>query len=215
MAIAMDKQQQVEAVMAAAPVIPVVIVDEPAKAVALARALVAGGIPAIEVTLRTPRALECLAAIAAEVEGAIPGAGTVLTSAQVAAVETAGAKFMVSPGAAPKLLEAAAASQLPLLPGAATATEMMALMERGYRHLKFFPASVAGGAAYLKALASPLPQVKFCPTGGISAENAGDYLALPNVACVGGSWLAAEAAVAAGDWDAITKLAQEAAALRR
>lgn len=211
----MDKQQQVEAVMAAAPVIPVVIVDEPAKAVALARALVAGGIPAIEVTLRTPRALECLAAIAAEVEGAIPGAGTVLTSAQVAAVETAGAKFMVSPGAAPKLLEAAAASQLPLLPGAATATEMMALMERGYRHLKFFPASVAGGAAYLKALASPLPQVKFCPTGGISAENAGDYLALPNVACVGGSWLAAEAAVAAGDWDAITKLAQEAAALRR
>ncbi|GIL01903.1 MAG: ketohydroxyglutarate aldolase [Alphaproteobacteria bacterium] len=215
MAIAMDKQQQVEAVMAAAPVIPVVIVDEPAKAVALARALVAGGIPAIEVTLRTPRALECLAAIAAEVEGAIPGAGTVLTSAQVAAVETAGAKFMVSPGAAPKLLEAAAASPLPLLPGAATATEMMALMERGYRHLKFFPASVAGGAAYLKALASPLPQVKFCPTGGISAENAGDYLALPNVACVGGSWLAAEAAVAAGDWDAITKLAQEAAALRR
>lgn len=211
----MDKQQQVEAVMAAAPVIPVVIVDEPAKAVALARALVAGGIPAIEVTLRTPRALECLAAIAAEVEGAIPGAGTVLTSAQVAAVETAGAKFMVSPGAAPKLLEAAAASPLPLLPGAATATEMMALMERGYRHLKFFPASVAGGAAYLKALASPLPQVKFCPTGGISAENAGDYLALPNVACVGGSWLAAEAAVAAGDWDAITKLAQEAAALRR
>jgi 2-dehydro-3-deoxyphosphogluconate aldolase/(4S)-4-hydroxy-2-oxoglutarate aldolase len=211
----MDKQAQVEAVMGAAPVIPVVVVDVPKEAVSLARALVTGGIPAIEVTLRTPKALDCLRAIAAEVEGAIPGAGTVLTGEQVAAVEKAGAKFMVSPGAAPKLLEAAEASALPLLPGAATAGEMMALMERGYRHLKFFPASVAGGPAYLKALASPLPQIRFCPTGGISASTAAEYLALPNVLCVGGSWLAPGSAVAAGDWEAISELARQAAGLAR
>lgn len=211
----MDKQKQVEAVMTAAPVIPVVIIDEPRKAVLLARALVAGGIRAIEVTLRTAGALDCLAAIASEVEGAIAGAGTVLAADQVAAVERAGAKFMVSPGAAPNLLDAADASPLPLLPGAATASEVMALLERGYGHLKFFPASVAGGAAYLKALASPLPQARFCPTGGVSAANAGEYLALSNVLCVGGSWLAPEDAIATGDWDAITQLARQAASLRR
>ncbi|MEC9343955.1 MAG: bifunctional 4-hydroxy-2-oxoglutarate aldolase/2-dehydro-3-deoxy-phosphogluconate aldolase [Pseudomonadota bacterium] len=209
------KQSAVEAVMMAAPVIPVVVIDDVAAAVSLARALVAGGIPAIEVTLRTPRALECLAAIAGEVEGALPGAGTVLTRAQVEAVERAGAKFMVSPGAAANLLDAAADSALPLLPGAATASEVMALAESGYRHLKFFPAAQAGGPAYLGALASPLPHVRFCPTGGISAANAADYLAQPNVLCVGGSWLAPAKRIAEQDWTGITGLAREAAALSR
>jgi len=211
----MDKQQAVEKVMRAAPVIPVVVVDEVMAAIGLARALVAGGIPAIEVTLRTPNALECLRAIAAEVEGAIPGAGTVVTPAQVEAVEKAGGQFMVSPGAAPNLLAAAAASPLPLLPGSATASEMMALLEAGYGYMKFFPASVAGGAPYLKALSSPLPQAKFCPTGGIGPANAHEYLSLPNVLCVGGSWLVPDKAVKAGDWAAITTLAREAAALAR
>ena len=210
----MDKQAKIEAVMTAAPVIPVIIIDDPKKAVALARALVDGGIPAIEVTLRTPGALECLRAIAAEVDGAIAGAGTVVTAEQVEAVEKAGAQFMVSPGAAQKLLDAAEASPIPFLPGTATASEVMALFERGYRHLKFFPASVAGGAPYLKALASPLPQARFCPTGGINAENAREYLSLANVACVGGSWLAPEKAIASQDWRTITELARKAAMLR-
>ncbi len=208
------KQQQVEALMCAAPVIPVVIVDDPAKAVIMARALVAGGLPAIEVTLRTPRALECLAAIASEVEGAIPGAGTVLEPAQIEAVEKAGARFMVSPGTSPRLLDAADDSATPLLPGTATASEIMTLGERGYRHLKFFPASLAGGAPYLKALSSPLPQFRFCPTGGVSMSNARDYLALPNVLCVGGSWVAPVDAVEAGDAAAIEKLAREACGLK-
>ncbi|MCB1462360.1 MAG: bifunctional 4-hydroxy-2-oxoglutarate aldolase/2-dehydro-3-deoxy-phosphogluconate aldolase [Nitratireductor sp.] len=208
-----EKQAAVEATMRAAPVIPVVVIDDVKAAVSLARALVAGGIPAIEVTLRTPRALDCLKAIASEVEGAIPGAGTVLTPYQADAVEKAGARFMVSPGAAPGLLDAAAASPVPLLPGAATASEMMTLMEQGYRHLKFFPASQAGGPSYLGALSSPLPQVRFCPTGGVSAANAPDYLALPNVLCVGGSWLAPAKRIAEEDWAGITQIAAEAAAL--
>lgn len=210
-----EKQESVGAVMRAAPVIPVVVIDDPKAAVSLARALVAGGIPAIEVTLRTPNALECLRAISDEVEGAIPGAGTVLTPDQIAAVEKAGAQFMVSPGTAPVLLEAAADSAVPLLPGAVTASEMMAALEQGYRHLKFFPASQAGGADYLKALSSPLPQIAFCPTGGVSVGNAGDYLALPNVLCVGGSWLAPAKRVAEEDWAGITQIAAEAAALSR
>lgn len=208
------KQKILEAMMKAAPVIPVVIIDDPRKAVMMARALVAGGLPAIEVTLRTPRALECLAAIAAEVEGAIPGAGTVLEPAQIEAVTAAGAKFMVSPGTSPRLLDAADDSSVPLLPGTATASEIMALGERGYRHLKFFPASVAGGAPYLKALSSPLPQFRFCPTGGISLANAREYLALPNVLCVGGSWVAPAEAVEKGDSAAIEELARQAASLR-
>ena len=211
----MDKQIAVEKLMRAAPVIPVVVVDDVAAAVGLARALVMGGIPAIEVTLKTPNALECLRAIAGEVEGAIPGAGTVVTPGQVEAVEKAGAQFMVSPGSSPKLLAAAAASPLPLLPGAGTSSEMMSLLEAGYRHMKFFPASVAGGAPYLKALSSPLPQVKFCPTGGIGPANAHEYLSLPNVLCVGGSWLVPDNAVKAGDWPAITALAEAAAKLAR
>ena len=210
-----EKQESVGAVMRAAPVIPVVVIDDPKAAVSLARALVAGGIPAIEVTLRTPNALECLRAISGEVEGAIPGAGTVLTPDQIAAVEKAGAQFMVSPGTAPGLLEAAADSAVPLLPGAVTASEMMAALEQGYRHLKFFPASQAGGADYLKALSSPLPQIAFCPTGGVSVGNAGDYLALPNVLCVGGSWLAPAKRIAEEDWAGITQIAAEAAALSR
>jgi len=211
----MHRQKDIDRIMAAAPVIPVVVIDDPKAAISLARALVAGGIPAIEITLRTPNALACLAAIASDVEGAIPGAGTVLTPAQVDAVEKADARFMVSPGAAPKLLEAAVDSPLPLLPGAATASEMMALAEAGYTHLKFFPASVAGGPAYLNALASPLPHVRFCPTGGVSPGNARDYLALPNVLCVGGSWLAPADRIAEQDWAGITRLATEAAALAR
>jgi 2-dehydro-3-deoxyphosphogluconate aldolase/(4S)-4-hydroxy-2-oxoglutarate aldolase len=209
------RQQSVETVMRLAPVIPVVIVDDPKKAVILARALVAGGLPAIEVTLRTRNALDCLAAIAGEVEGAMPGAGTVLEPAQIKAVEAAGARFMVSPGTSPRLLDAADDTAIPLLPGTATASEVMALGERGYRHLKFFPASQAGGHAYLKALASPLPHFRFCPTGGITLADAGDYLALPNVLCVGGSWVAPAAAIEAGDGAAIEKLARHAAKLAR
>ncbi len=209
------RQQSLESIMKAAPVIPVVIVDDPAKAVVMARALVAGGLPAIEVTLRTARALDCLAAIATQVEGAIAGAGTVLDPSHVKAVEAAGAKFMVSPGVSPKLLDAAEDSPVPLLPGTATASEMMALGERGYRHLKFFPASVAGGAPYLKALSSPLPQFRFCPTGGVSISNAREYLSLPNVPCVGGSWVAPAEAIEKGDAAAIEALAREAAALRQ
>ncbi len=211
----MDKQKRVEQVMLAASVIPVVIADDVALAVKLARALVAGGITAIEVTLRTPKALDCLKAIATEVEGAIPGAGTVLSASQMRQVEAAGALFMVSPGVSPRLLDAADDSPVPLLPGAATASEVMTLGERGYRHLKFFPASNAGGAAYLKALSSPLSAFRFCPTGGITEQTAPDYLSLPNVLCVGGSWLAPAKEMAAGDWDAITQIALRAAVLAR
>lgn len=210
-----EKQSQLEALMKAAPVIPVVIVDDPKKAVLMARALVAGGLPAIEVTLRTARALECLSAIASDVEGAIPGAGTVLDASQIAAVENAGAKFMVSPGVSSKLLDAADDGPLPLLPGTATASEMMQLGERGYVHVKFFPASLAGGAPYLKAVSSPLPRFRICPTGGISLANATDYLALPNVLCVGGSWVAPKNLIDDDDWEGIEKLAKEAAALKQ
>ncbi|MGI9402654.1 MAG: bifunctional 4-hydroxy-2-oxoglutarate aldolase/2-dehydro-3-deoxy-phosphogluconate aldolase [Rhizobiaceae bacterium] len=210
-----EKQSQLEILMKAAPVIPVVIVDDPKKAVPMAKALVAGGLPAIEVTLRTARALECLDAISTEVDGAIPGAGTVLDPAQIEAVEKAGAKFMVSPGVSTKLLDAADDGPLPLLPGTATASEMMELGERGYHHVKFFPASLAGGAPYLKALSSPLPRFRICPTGGISLANAGDYLSLPNVLCVGGSWVAPKNLVDDEDWQGIETLAREAAALKR
>ncbi|PCI03941.1 MAG: keto-deoxy-phosphogluconate aldolase [Hyphomicrobiales bacterium] len=209
-----NKQKIIHDIMTLAPVIPVVVVEEVASAVALARALVAGGLPAIEVTLRTPIAMEALKAIADEVEGAFAGAGTVVTPAQIKQVEAAGAKFMVSPGAAANLLDAADDSALPLLPGTATASEVMTLGERGYSHMKFFPGSLAGGAPYLKALSGPLPQYSFCPTGGVSLANASEYLALQNVLCVGGSWVAPKNLVEAGDWDAITKLASDAAALK-
>ncbi|MBQ0889858.1 bifunctional 4-hydroxy-2-oxoglutarate aldolase/2-dehydro-3-deoxy-phosphogluconate aldolase, partial [Streptomyces sp. RM72] len=172
-----------------APVVPVVVVDDLADAVPLARALVAGGLPAIEVTLRTPVALDAIRAIADEVPGAVVGAGTVITAEQVAEVVAAGARFLVSPGWTDALLEAMRASGVPFLPGVSTTSEVVALLERGVREMKFFPAEAAGGTAYLKALAAPLPQARFCPTGGISAASAPEYLALPNVGCVGGSWM--------------------------
>ncbi|MEU4007684.1 bifunctional 4-hydroxy-2-oxoglutarate aldolase/2-dehydro-3-deoxy-phosphogluconate aldolase [Streptomyces pseudogriseolus] len=195
-------------------VVPVVVVEDVADAVPLARALVAGGLPAIEVTLRTPAARDAIRAIAAEVPGAVVGAGTVLTPEQVTDAVTAGARFLVSPGCTDALLAAMRASGVPFLPGVSTASEVMALLERGVREMKFFPARAAGGTAYLKSLAGPLPQARFCPTGGIGPDTAPEYLALPNVGCVGGSWMLPEDAVAARDWERVERLAREAAALR-
>ncbi|PTW49863.1 bifunctional 4-hydroxy-2-oxoglutarate aldolase/2-dehydro-3-deoxy-phosphogluconate aldolase [Rhodovulum kholense] len=203
-----------EALCRKAPVIPVLVIEDAALARPLAEALVAGGLPVLEVTLRTPAALDAIREMAG-VEGGVVGAGTLLTPADVEAATAAGARFGVSPGSTPALLDAARAGDLPLLPGAATASEAMALLEKGYSVQKFFPAETAGGAAALKALASPLPQIRFCPTGGVSLANAASYLGLPNVLCVGGSWVAPKDKVAAGDWDAIVALAREAAALPR
>ncbi|MGW1466350.1 bifunctional 4-hydroxy-2-oxoglutarate aldolase/2-dehydro-3-deoxy-phosphogluconate aldolase [Streptomyces sp. NPDC002308] len=197
-----------------APVVPVVVLEDAADAVPLARALVAGGLPAIEVTLRTPAALEAIAAIAREVPGAVVGAGTVISAANVAETVAAGARFLVSPGWTDTLLAAMRASGLPFLPGVSSASEVVALLERGVTDMKFFPAEAAGGTAYLKALAAPLPQARFCPTGGISAASAPHYLALPNVGCVGGSWMLPGEAVATKDWARVERLAAEAAALR-
>jgi 2-dehydro-3-deoxyphosphogluconate aldolase/(4S)-4-hydroxy-2-oxoglutarate aldolase len=208
------KQEQVEATLRLAPVVAVVVIDDLTHAVPLARALVQGGIKAIEVTLRTPVALDAIRAIAAEVEGAVVGAGTLLTPRDLRAAEEAGARFGVSPGITPALLDAADDSALPYLPGAATATEAMRLFERGYTLQKFFPATPAGGPEYLRSLASPLPGIRFCPTGGISALTARDWLAVPNVLCVGGSWLSAAKLVRAGDWHQVEVLAREAVALR-
>ncbi|MGF9692251.1 2-dehydro-3-deoxy-phosphogluconate aldolase [Rhizobium sp. 0TCS1.26] len=196
------------------PVVPVLIVEDVASAVPLARALVAGGLMAIEITMRTPAALDAVRAVAAEVEGARVGAGTILNARDFEAAVKAGSTFIVSPGVAPGVLAAARDSDVPLLPGAATASEVMTLREAGHDVMKFFPAEQAGGAAYLKALSSPLAGTLFCPTGGISLKNARDYLSLPNVVCVGGSWVAPKEMVAAGDWAGITRLAAEAAALK-
>ena len=196
-----------------APVVPVLVIDDLAHARKLAEALVAGGLPALEVTLRTKAALDAIRAMA-EVPGGVVGAGTLLTPADVKAAKAAGAKFGVSPGATERLLDACAAYDLPLLPGAATASEVMALLEKGYTVQKFFPAEQAGGAAYLKSLGAPIPQVSFCPTGGISLKNARDYLGLANILCVGGSWVAPKEAMLRGDWAAITTLAREACCLR-
>ncbi|UPG94401.1 bifunctional 4-hydroxy-2-oxoglutarate aldolase/2-dehydro-3-deoxy-phosphogluconate aldolase [Luteibacter aegosomatissinici] len=209
------KQAKVAATLALAPVVPVVIIEDASKAVGMARALVAGGVPAIEVTLRTAAALDAVRAIAAEVEGAFVGVGTVLAAKDLEAAFKAGAKFAVSPGSSSRLLDAADDHELPLLPGAATSSEAMELLERGYRFQKFFPAVPAGGAKLIGAWASPLPQITFCPTGGISLANAPDFLALPNVACVGGSWLTPADKLAAGDYAAIEALAREAAQLKR
>jgi 2-dehydro-3-deoxyphosphogluconate aldolase/(4S)-4-hydroxy-2-oxoglutarate aldolase len=197
-----------------APVVPVVVIDDAATAVPLARALVAGGLPVIEITLRTASALEAIRRIAAEVPEAVVGAGTVRTPQDVAAAVEAGSRFLVSPGTTPGLLAAMLAGGVPFLPGVATATEAMTLHERGIREMKFFPAEAAGGVPYLKSLGGPIPDVRFCPTGGITPANAAAYLALPNVGCVGGSWLTPADALAAGDYGRIEKLALEAAALR-
>ncbi len=209
-----DRQTGLHDLLTTAPVVPVLVIETVEVALPLARALLAGGLPVLEITLRTPAALEVIRALAGELEGATVGAGTVLTPSQYRAAERAGARFVVSPGATPLLLEAAAASPVPFLPGAATAGEVMRLLDHGCRYLKFFPAEPAGGIAYLKALASPLPAARFCPTGGIDAGRALSYLSLPNVLCVGGSWVAPGDAVAAGDWPRITGLARAAAALR-
>lgn len=194
------------------PIIPVLVVNDVSKARPLAEALVAGGLTVLEVTLRTPEALEVIAEMA-KVEGAIVGAGTVLNREDVDASVAAGATFAVSPGATNMLLDATEAAGLPMLPGAASASEAMRLLERGYDMLKFFPAEAAGGVNMLKSIGGPLPQIGFCPTGGVSPKNAGSYLALDNVVCAGGSWVTPAAMVAAGDWAGITALAKEAAAL--
>jgi 2-dehydro-3-deoxyphosphogluconate aldolase / (4S)-4-hydroxy-2-oxoglutarate aldolase len=194
-------------------VVPVLVIKDLAHAVPLARALVAGGLKAIEITMRTPVALQAIRAVADEVEGAVPGAGTVLNAKQYHQAVEAGSQFIVSPGTTLELLDVARKSPVPLLPGAATPSEVMALREEGYEVLKFFPAEQAGGAAYLKSLSSPLAGMLFCPTGGITPDNARDYLSLPNVVCVGGSWVAPNALVEAGDWDGITRLAMEASRL--
>ncbi|MEU8625630.1 bifunctional 4-hydroxy-2-oxoglutarate aldolase/2-dehydro-3-deoxy-phosphogluconate aldolase [Streptomyces sp. NPDC048669] len=197
-----------------APVVPVVVLEDAADAVPLARALVAGGLPAIEVTLRTAAALDAIKAIAAEVPDAVVGAGTVISPRNVSDTVAAGARFLVSPGWTDALLDAMKASGVPFLPGVSTTSEVVALLERGVTEMKFFPAEAAGGTAYLKALSAPLPQARFCPTGGISLASAPSYLALPNVGCVGGSWMVPADAVAAGDWARVERLAAEAAALR-
>jgi 2-dehydro-3-deoxyphosphogluconate aldolase/(4S)-4-hydroxy-2-oxoglutarate aldolase len=200
-----------EQMMNLAPVVPVLVIDDVKDAVPLARALIAGGLPMLEVTLRTSCALECIRCIAGEVENAVVGAGTVLSPKDLQAAQAAGAQFAVSPGYTADLSRSAT---IPLLPGVATPGEVMAAMEGGHRHLKLFPAEVVGGVGMLKALGGPLPQVQFCPTGGISAANAPDYLALPNVVCVGGSWVAPAKAVKDGEWQRIEALAKTAAALR-
>ena len=195
------------------PVMPVLVVNDVAHAKPLAETLVAAGLHVLEVTLRTPVALEVIR-IMSEVPGSIVGAGTVLTPQDVAAVKAAGAEFAVSPGATDNLLAAVTDQELPLLPGAVTSSEVMALMDKGYDMLKFFPAEAAGGRSLLKSLAGPLPAVGFCPTGGVNPENAADYLALANVLCVGGSWVTPKAMLEAGDWDGVAALARATHALR-
>ncbi|MDO6800096.1 bifunctional 4-hydroxy-2-oxoglutarate aldolase/2-dehydro-3-deoxy-phosphogluconate aldolase [Shimia thalassica] len=195
-----------------APIVPVLVVDDVATARPLAEALVAGGLPALEVTLRTPAALDAIREMS-QVTGGHVGAGTLVTPADVRAAKAAGATFGVSPGATPALLQACADEDLPLLPGAATATEAMKLLEYGFDMLKFFPAEAAGGAPALKSIGGPLPQITFCPTGGVNPQNAPSYLALENVLCAGGSWVAPQNMVAAEDWAGIEALAKAAAAL--
>ena len=195
------------------PVVPVVVVDDLAHAVPVARALVAGGLPVIELTLRTPVALDAIRAIASEVPEILVGAGTIVTPGQAKEALDAGAQFLVSPGSTPSLLGAMADTGLPFLPGTATVSEVLAVLEAGYTELKFFPAEASGGAAFLKSIAAPVPAARFCPTGGITAASAPSYLALPNVGCVGGSWLTPVDALASGDWGRVTELARAAAAL--
>jgi 2-dehydro-3-deoxyphosphogluconate aldolase/(4S)-4-hydroxy-2-oxoglutarate aldolase len=202
-----------DSLLSLVPVVPVVVLDDLAHAVPVARALVAGGLPVIELTLRTPVALDAIAAIAGEVPEILVGAGTITSPELVARAVDAGAQFLVSPGTTPGLLRELAGSGVPFLPGTATVSEAMAVLEAGFSEMKFFPAEASGGAAYLKSLASPLPAARFCPTGGITATSAPTYLSLPNVGCVGGSWLTPADALAAGDWDRVATLAREAAAL--
>lgn len=210
-----QKADKLLPIMTGQPVIPVLKIARAADAAPLARALAKGGLPAIEITLRTLDALDAIRIAAAEVPEAIIGAGTILSARQFDQAVGAGARFIVSPGTTQELLDAARSSEAPLLPGAITPSEIMAAAEEGYSLLKFFPAEQAGGASFLKALSSPLAGVRFCPTGGITAANAATYLSLPNVICVGGSWVAPDELVDAGDWAAIEDLARKAVAAAR
>ena len=195
------------------PVIPVMVIEDADQAVPLARALLAGGIRVLEITLRTPAALEAIRVISDEVEEAMVGAGTVLTPKELEQVAAAGGRFALSPGQTPDLLKAALDSPIGLIPGISTASELMSGLALGYAVFKFFPAEASGGTKALKAIGGPFPEALFCPTGGISPDNCGAYLALDNVACVGGSWLVPAEAVRAGDWDRITRLAAQAATM--
>ncbi|WP_425082191.1 bifunctional 4-hydroxy-2-oxoglutarate aldolase/2-dehydro-3-deoxy-phosphogluconate aldolase [Ruegeria arenilitoris] len=208
----MSKTQRTRDICGLAPIVPVLVVDDAAQARPLAEALVAGGLPALEVTLRTTAALDAIRAMA-QVPGGVVGAGTLVTPEDVRAAKEAGAQFGVSPGATDVLIAACEAEGLPLLPGAATASEAMRLLEKGYDMLKFFPAEASGGAPALKAIGAPLPQITFCPTGGVSPANASDYLSLTNVACAGGSWVAPKQMVQSGDWAGIEALARDASKL--
>ena len=210
-----SKTEKLLSLLDGQPVIPVLRIAELAHAVPLARALAAGGLRVIEITLRTKDALEAIRQVVGEVEQAIVGAGTILDARQFEEAERAGSKFIVSPGLTKELVSAGNASTVPLLPGAITPGEIMTAREAGLDFLKFFPAEQAGGAAFLKALASPLYDVKFCPTGGVTATNAKDYLTLPNIVCVGGSWVAPDDLVREGKWEAIEALARQASTLRK
>ena len=203
------------AVMALAPVIPVLTVRSVEDGLGQAKALVAGGLLAIEVTLRTPSALDAIAAIAKAVPRAVVGAGTITSPTQIGEAVEAGARFLVSPGCTRALAEAAAAAPVPFLPGCATASEAMALRELGFRSLKLFPAEAVGGIRLVASLAAPLADLRFCPTGGIDLAKAPDYLKLPNVACIGGSWMLPKDALATGDYATVERLAREAAGLKR
>jgi 2-dehydro-3-deoxyphosphogluconate aldolase/(4S)-4-hydroxy-2-oxoglutarate aldolase len=205
----------ISAIANLAPVVPVLTIERTADAVPLARALVKGGLPVLEITLRTGAAVEAIKAIATEVPEALVGAGTVLKPGQFDQVRQAGARFAVSPGCTPTLVTAAQAAGLPFLPGIQTISEAMVLVEEGFRLLKFFPADAAGGRAWLTSVGAPLAGVRFCPTGGIDAGTAAAYLALPNVACVGGSWVAPRDAVDNGDWEKIERLAAAASQFKR
>jgi len=200
------KMQALE-ILQAGPVVPVMVIDKLAHAVPLARALVAGGVRVLEIVLRTPVAIDAIRAIVREVPRAITGAGTVLNARDLRAVTAAGAVFAISPGLTTELLDAALQGSIALIPGIATISELMLGLDKGYRQFKFFPAEAAGGIEMLKAIGGPFPQVSFCPTGGITAANYRDYLALNNVVCVGGSWIVASNLVEAQNWDAITDLA--------
>lgn len=204
----------IEQIVSISPVIPVLLLDDADSALMVGEALLEGGLPVLEVTLRTPAALECICALA-KLKGAVIGAGTVLWPEQLSDALDAGASFVVSPGVTPRLVEAAVHSRVPYLPGVATASEAMALTELGLTYFKFFPAEAIGGVKHLASLAAPLPHIHFCPTGGITLENARSYLALPNVVCVGGSWVVPADAVRAHDTKRITALARAAAALRK
>lgn len=208
-----SKNERLEAILGLAPVIPVVQFDDVEDAVNTSRALVAGGLPVIEITLRTPVALNCIKAVAKQVEGAIVGAGTVLTRQLMMDCLEVGAQFLVSPGATQELLDTVKKIDVPLMPGIATPSEAMGMIAEGLGYVKFFPAERAGGVPYLKDMGAVFPNLKFCPTGGMTAEKAPDYLALNNVVCVGGSWVAPKAKIVAGDWDGIKALAAEAASL--